>query len=48
MLEWLVVATERSVIEDIRKAPDSVLSFKDAIEEVSKVRPNPSPRCSTN
>ena len=35
MLQWHVVATEPRVIEEIRKAPDSVFSSQEAIEEVS-------------
>ena len=35
MLQWLVVATGPSMIEEIRKAPDSVFSSQEAIEEVS-------------
>ena len=35
LLEWIVIATEPSTIEEIRKAPEDVLSFMDALEEVS-------------
>ena len=41
MLEWLVVATEPKVIEEIRKAPEGLLSFKDAVDEVSSFRSSP-------
>ena len=34
-LQWIVVATEPSIIEEIRKAPEDVLSAMDALEEVS-------------
>jgi hypothetical protein len=46
LLHWIVVATEPSMIEEIRKAPEDVLSFMDALEEVrnSCLRS----RCSTN
>ena len=44
LLQWIVVATEPSMIEEIRKAPDDVLSFLDALEEVSSFLS--SPRCS--
>ncbi|KIM39012.1 hypothetical protein M413DRAFT_12344 [Hebeloma cylindrosporum] len=33
MLQWLVVATEPKVVEEIRKAPENLLSFKDAVDE---------------
>lgn len=33
MLQWMVVATGPRMIEEIRKAPDSALSFKDAAHE---------------
>ena len=35
MLQWLVVVTESRVIEEIRKAPESVLSFMASLDEVS-------------
>jgi hypothetical protein len=35
MLQWLVVVTESRVIEEIRKAPEDVLSFKASLDEVS-------------
>ena len=35
LLQWVVVATDPSMIEEIRKAPENVLSFMDALEEVS-------------
>ena len=35
LLQWIVVATEPSIIEEIRKAPEDVLSAMDALEEVS-------------
>jgi hypothetical protein len=38
LLHWIVVATEPSMIEEIRKAPEDVLSFVDAVEEVSSFR----------
>jgi hypothetical protein len=46
LLQWIVVATEPSMIEEIRKAPEDVLSFMEAIEEVSSFRS--SPPCSTD
>jgi len=46
MLQWLVVITESRVIEEIRKAPENLLSFMDSLDEVSSFRS--SPRCSTN
>ena len=36
IVQWIVVASEPRVIEDIRKAPDSVLSFMVAVEKVSR------------
>ncbi|KIM38977.1 hypothetical protein M413DRAFT_447338 [Hebeloma cylindrosporum] len=33
MLQWLVVITESRVIEEIRKAPESVLSFMESLDE---------------
>ncbi|KIM39577.1 hypothetical protein M413DRAFT_447055 [Hebeloma cylindrosporum] len=33
LLQWIVVATEPELIEEIRKAPENVLSFVDALEE---------------
>jgi len=38
MLQWLVVVTEPRLIEEIRKAPDSVFSFSDGVDEVSSFR----------
>jgi len=35
MLQWLVVVTESRVIEEIRKAPEGVLSFMASLDEVS-------------
>jgi len=46
MLQWLVVITESRVIEEIRKAPENLLSFMDSLDEVSSFRS--SPCCSTN
>ena len=36
-----MVATEPKVIEEIRKAPEGLLSFKDAVDEVSSFRSSP-------
>ena len=46
LLQWIVIATEPSMIEEIRKAPDDVLSFMDALDEVSSFLS--SPHCSTD
>jgi len=35
LLHWIVVVTEPSMVEEIRKAPESVLSFIDALDDVS-------------
>ena len=43
LLQWIVVATEPSMIEDIRKAPEDVLSLMDALDEVSSFRSSPRP-----
>jgi len=35
MLQWLVIFTESRVIEEIRKAPEGVLSLMASLDEVS-------------
>ena len=35
LLRWIVVTTDPSMIEEIRRAPEDVLSLMDALEEVS-------------
>ena len=48
MLQWHVVATEPRVIEEIRKATDTVFSSQEAIEEVSSFHSITSPRGSAS
>jgi len=38
LLHWIVVVTEPSMVEEIRKAPENVLSFIDAVDDVSIFR----------
>jgi len=40
LLEWVVVAHEPKVIEEIQKASVNVLSSADAFSEVSSFRPS--------
>jgi len=35
LLHWIVVITEPSMVEEIRKAPENVLSLMDAVDDVS-------------
>ena len=41
LLQWIVVATEPSTIDDIMKAPEDVLSLVNALEEVSSFFSSP-------
>jgi len=40
LLHWIVVVTEPSMVEEIRKAPENLLSFIDALDDVSSSRPS--------
>jgi hypothetical protein len=37
LFQWVIVATGSKHIEDLYKAPDNVLSFMDAVIEVSSI-----------